>query len=628
MDHIPDVIYFKDRKGKLTMVNHAHAKGLGLKPEQVAGKTDFDFFPRKRAEKMARDDFYVMNSGKPIIDKVERATRPDGIDNYVSTTKIPRYGPNGKVIGLIGITRDITHRMQLKHLEDNEAHIKKKLEALEELNKLKSEFISAVSHELRTPLAIIKDSIGVIFDGLAGPLSNGQKKLLAKTNSNILRLQAIVAELLDISRIETGRLKLHYSLVNINDLILDSSQFFKKLAQERGIRLEYKLPKNGISIFVDTERVIQVMNNLLGNAIKFTEEGGHIRVEVKTLEDRSRIGVVDTGIGIARQDISKLFNKFMQVSKVTGIDRKGVGLGLSIAKDLVERHGGEIWAESKPGVGSKFYFTVPRFSGINALNKNVRDKLNSLLKEEKPVYLVNLSIVNFTEAKKKVKVRPEKLIADLKNIIELVFKPFPAVISGRNSHIISVDTRRGVYSIILPECTEEKTLKACQLLKERIHGYFNENKMPDIFINVGQMPYFSKERPAQQKIGNFFVKKIYIGFNKRRYKRVDYKLVIEVVFPLPEDGILPTETVDISQGGICFVSSRPIETDKQVEMKFKLPGRRNHLNIKGRVAWIMPLEGFPIPLKTNKYKVGVEFIGSKDKNRKNFEKFVKGVRND
>ena len=139
MDHVPDVIYFKDKKGRLVLVNRAHAKGLGAKPEDVVGKTDFDFFSKKRSQEMAKDDLYIIRTGKPIIDKVERATRPDGIDNYVSTTKIPMSDEKGRVIGLIGITRDITRRMQFERLKKEKVRIEKKLEVLEvQFNQLKA----------------------------------------------------------------------------------------------------------------------------------------------------------------------------------------------------------------------------------------------------------------------------------------------------------------------------------------------------------------------------------------------------------------------------------------------------------------------------------------------------------
>src|SRR3989338_7866198 len=199
MKYIPDVIYFKDRAGRLIMVNSAHAKGLGLTPEKVAGKTDFDIFGKERAELMAKDDEYVMSKGKAIIDKVERSTRADGVDNYVSTTKIPRYDERGRIVGLIGITGDI---------------------------------------------------------------SDKQKEVLRKAENSVRRLNGIIEDLLDVARIETGRLKLHYSLVNLNDLLKESEDFFKKQAQDKGVRLEYILPKEQVNIFLDHNRINQVITNL------------------------------------------------------------------------------------------------------------------------------------------------------------------------------------------------------------------------------------------------------------------------------------------------------------------------------------------------------------------------------
>ncbi len=359
MEHTPDVIYFKDKKGRLIMVNHAHAKGLGLRPEDVVGKTDFDIHPRERAARMVADDEYVMATGKAIVDKIERATRSDGIDNYVSTTKIPRYDARGKIVGLIGITRDITHRMQYERLRREKRVIEEKMHALEELNSMKSEFVSVVSHELRTPLAIVKEAVSLIFDEIAGPIHDKQKELLKKANDNLDRLRRIIGDLLDLTRIESGTLKLHYSRVDINNLIKESSDFFKKRAKEKQINLNYALPEKRLNLTVDAEKINQVVSNLIDNAIKFTEQDGQIKVEVKPFRKKVRVGVIDTGIGIAKKDLSRLFDKFVQVSpRGSGGVRKGIGLGLAIAKELVEAHGGQMWVESKLGVGSKFYFTL------------------------------------------------------------------------------------------------------------------------------------------------------------------------------------------------------------------------------------------------------------------------------
>ena len=222
VDNIPDVIYFKDTKGRLVFVNQAHAQGLGLNPQQVIGKTDYDIFSSARAERMAKDDQYVIKTGKPIIDKIERATRADRVDNYVSTTKIPWRDEKGKIIGLMGVTRDVTKRMRFEHLKEEKFQVQKKLEVLEDLNKTKSEFVSLVSHELRTPLAIISQLLSLIFDETAGPITDQQREILVRTKNNLDRLKSIIDKLLDISLVERRRLKLRYSLVNINDLLQES----------------------------------------------------------------------------------------------------------------------------------------------------------------------------------------------------------------------------------------------------------------------------------------------------------------------------------------------------------------------------------------------------------------------
>lgn len=624
MDRVPDVIYFKDLKGRLIMVNQAHAKGLGLKPEDVVGKTDFDIFPKERAEKMAKDDRYVITTGKTIIDKVERATRADGIDNYVSTTKIPRYNGRGKIVGLIGITRDITSRMQFEHLREEKIRIAKKLETLEELNKLESEFLSVVSHELRTPLAIIKDVIMLLIDEIAGPVAHKQKELLMKAKNNIARLNHIIEELLDISRIESGKIKMHYSLINLNDLLMDSSAFFKKLAEEKGIDLEYNLPRPQINIFIDAGRINQVSTNLINNAIKFTEQNGKIKVEVKILETKVRVGVIDTGMGIAKQDLPKIFHKFVQLTNESQAERKGVGLGLSIAKELVEKDGGEIWVESELGVGSKFYFTLPRFYTDKVLSKDIRDKINNLLERNLPVYLINLLIVNYTEFKRRLNIEPKKLFEDLRGIIEATSKKF--CYAGRKElQIILKDYEKGECGIIFPKAKEEGATKFCNLVKGRISKYFAKNRLENVFINLGVLSYPSKFHPitTQQLLANVSIKKICIGSDIRRFPRIHYRIDIAVL--LPENKVESCRTLDISEGGVCFENGCRLKTDAQIQIKLKFPKEKEPVYIRARVAWIKTIEGVSENGINNKYRLGLEFINLKNRDKKIISKFIKSI---
>ncbi|MBL7091799.1 MAG: PAS domain-containing protein [Candidatus Omnitrophica bacterium] len=623
MNHIPDVIYFKDKKGRLVMVNQAYAKGIGLKPRDIAGKTDFDFFPKERAQRMAEDDMYVMRTGKSIIDKIERATRVDGVDNYVTTTKMPRHNDKGQIIGLIGITRDITRRMQLMRLREEKTRVEKKLEALEGLNKMKSEFISVVSHELRTPLAIIKEALMLVFDEIAGPVNDKQKKVLIKAKDNIKRLGNIIDELLDISRIESGRFKLHYFLVNFNDLLKDSSEFFKRLAQDKGISLDYFLPKKQVNLFIDTDRISQALTNLINNAIKFTEQNGKIKVEVKILETKVRIGIIDTGIGIAKQNLPKLFNRFVQVPKVAGAERKGIGLGLSIAKELVEKHGGEIWAESKLGVGSKFYFTLPRFYSVELLDKQAKDRINNLLDKGKSVYLINLPIVNYKEFKKRIKISPRRLFEDLSSIMDVAFKE-SSRLQKEKPQIPLQDFRNGECSVLFPEAKEEEVTNVSNLLKNRIKKYFAENKLEGVFISTGILPYPAPTQlhKTERLPANVHIKKIYIGSEIRRFKRVYYKADIENFLPgsKTESG----QTVDISEGGVCFVSERLLKTDTQVEIKLRLSKKKDTIFTQARVVWIKNMEQL-LKKAVNKYKVGLEFVKLKNKDKKVLSKFIKSV---
>lgn len=611
MDHIPDVIYFKDTKGRLVFVNKAHAKGLGLEPEQVIGKTDFDIFSVRRAQEMTKDDAYVIKTGKSIIDKIERATRADGQDNYVSTTKIPWRGTKGKIIGLMGVTRDVTKRVRFDHLKEEKLKVHRKLEVLEDLNKTKSEFVSLVSHELRTPLAIISQLLSLIFDETAGPITHQQREILVKTKNNLDRLKSIIDKLLDISLVERRKLKLRYSLVNLSDLLKESQDFFTKLAAEKNISLTYQLPKEEVNIFIDVERIIQVVSNLINNAIKFTEENGKITVEVKMLEAKVRIGVADTGIGIAKEDSARVFERFVQGRNIDPSLHKGIGLGLSIVKEIVEKHGGEIWVESEAGVGSKFYFTLPRFHAVNILEKSIKEKIRDLLEQRIPVNLINLFIVNYMEFKKRVDVGSHQLNEDLKEIIDVVFKEFCKAYPGPHPHMTSY-VSEGKYSIVFPGVEDQVVSVFCDLLKEKTKDYFLRHKIQDVFIALGVLSYSAS---TDEVNGGFplNVKEIYIGSEMRHYKRINYKTDMLI---FNSDGNSETApTVDISQGGICFMYSQPLPTDQEVKIQLKLLKKEKTIRARARVSWLKKMDRLPGE-KKEQYKTGLEFISMDNKDKK------------
>jgi signal transduction histidine kinase len=228
----------------------------------------------------------------------------------------------------------------------------------EEVDRLKDEFVSTVSHELRTPLAIVKEGISLLLDGVPGAISEPQRRVLDISKGNLDRLTRIISDLLDISRIEAGRLDLSCSRVDLSDLVRQALTALETLATPRGLRLEVDLPAHPTFVWADADRVFQVLMNLAGNAVKFTDTG-FVRIRVWQEGGDIVCGVEDSGRGIAAADLPRLFEKFVQFGRRTGGGEKGTGLGLVIAKKIVELHGGRMRAESDFGKGSRFTFTLP-----------------------------------------------------------------------------------------------------------------------------------------------------------------------------------------------------------------------------------------------------------------------------
>jgi signal transduction histidine kinase len=232
-------------------------------------------------------------------------------------------------------------------------------ERLVELDKLRAAFVSIVSHELRTPMTSIKGYVENMLEGLTGPLTDRQSYYLTRVKFNVERLTRMLNQLLDLSRIEAGRVDLQLAPMSMPDLAQDVLEGLQSLAQKKAITLAMQTEGTVPPIQGDRDKLHQVLTNLVGNAIKFTPQGGEVRVEVTALsEGLVRVCVADTGCGIAPHEVEKVFEKFYR-GETAPQDAVGAGLGLPITKHLVELHGGRIWVDSMLGAGSLFYFTVP-----------------------------------------------------------------------------------------------------------------------------------------------------------------------------------------------------------------------------------------------------------------------------
>ena len=230
---------------------------------------------------------------------------------------------------------------------------------LQAVDKMKSDFYSAMSHELRTPLTSIKEGTSLLMEKVGGDLTEKQKKLLTIISGESQRLIDLVNSFLDLSRLEAGKMPFHFRPADILPLIRRVVEEMEPLALAKKIQLEVATASSMPPVNMDPERILQVIRNFIGNAIKFTPEGGRVKVTAQRQEGGLCVLVEDTGPGISRENLKTVFEKFRQGSVKGWETMKGSGLGLAIAKQIITEHGGKVWAESQPGQGSSFIFVLP-----------------------------------------------------------------------------------------------------------------------------------------------------------------------------------------------------------------------------------------------------------------------------
>jgi PAS domain S-box-containing protein len=257
-----------------------------------------------------------------------------------------------------------TKERMLSIMEDTTAardEIKKLYEDLKMTDKMKTEFLSVISHELRTPLTPIRGYLDLIISGQLGSVTDGQKNALGIIYKENLHLQTLIDSILDVSRLERGmEVVLQKSPILLKKLLSDIIEAMKPEYEARGIKLELNLPPDLPTIIGDESKLHRLITNILGNALKFTPRSGLVKIGGRREAEQVRLEIEDNGIGIAAENIPKIFNKFYQVDSTYTRAAGGVGLGLAICKEIVEAHGGKIWAESAGlGWGTKLTFTLP-----------------------------------------------------------------------------------------------------------------------------------------------------------------------------------------------------------------------------------------------------------------------------
>jgi PAS domain S-box-containing protein len=384
MDNISDHIYFKDRNSRFIRINKALARYFNLDDPSLANnKTDFDFFTEEHARQAFDDEQTIIRTGRPVS-REEKETWEGKPDSWVSTVKMPWFGEKGDIIGTFGISRDITRlvRAESDLKEKNEeirAQNEEYLQVNEELrqtneelaeararaeesDKLKTAILQNMNHEIRTPLNAIL-GFTELFPSFWGnrEMFDKHSRIIAQSGQELLET---VSNLLDIARIASGQMAVYPAECRIDEMFGEIGQYFNEYRQRTGKQhIELVLPDSlGLpceTFITDGARLKQIILNLTCNAFKFTESGA-ITIRCRQHQGRELIfSVSDTGIGIRSEKQAYIFEQFTQVENGNTRKYRGAGIGLAIAKGLVDLLGGKIWLESEPGKGSTFYFSVP-----------------------------------------------------------------------------------------------------------------------------------------------------------------------------------------------------------------------------------------------------------------------------
>ncbi|WP_342304846.1 PAS domain S-box protein [Methanolobus sp. ZRKC5] len=343
-----DSIIIHDFDGKIVDVNKTVCEMFGYTEEELKQKSILELIVSDEREEMIEKVIELRLKGS--LRNETRMLRSDGDIFYIDVSASVVHTQKN-LIQAVG--RDISDRIKAEA-----AMLNAKIEA-ETASRTKSEFIANISHELRTPLNSIIGFSDIMLDGIAGELVPQQEGFMHHISNSGHHLLTLINDILDVSKIEAGKMNLRFDMVDVKTIIDEIVTMTQTLTSEKKITVGIELPENMPKILADKSKLKQILYNLIGNAIKFTDNCGKIIIRTEVDDGIIRISVIDTGIGISRNDLKKLFKPFIQIDSSISRKYEGTGLGLALVKELVELHSGKIWVESELGNGSTFIFEIP-----------------------------------------------------------------------------------------------------------------------------------------------------------------------------------------------------------------------------------------------------------------------------
>jgi len=373
-ESVSDGITVSDQNGIITGANNrvAEIHGFGTKDE-VLGKSALELIAPCDHERAMANMQKTLQQGS-VRGLEYTLLKADGSDFPGELSASVLKDASGNPVGFIAITRDITERKQAEQavqekneqldtqneeLQSQRQELMGKTRELEMASRAKSDFLSSMSHELRTPLNAVIGFSELMIDGIPGEINDEQKQCLGDIWNSGQHLLNLINDVLDLSKVEAGKMELRLRDLNLADAINDAAQTVKLMLDKNRHQLAVNIEEGLPQVRADKSRLRQVVLNLLSNAINATPPGGEIAIDVSREGDWCQVSVVDNGIGIKKDDQENIFEAFTQVETLPDRRKEGTGLGLTLTKQFVEAIGGRIWLESEYGKGSKFTFTLP-----------------------------------------------------------------------------------------------------------------------------------------------------------------------------------------------------------------------------------------------------------------------------
>ena len=351
--NVPNIIMIVDREGIIKFINQTIS---GLSVEDVTGKNHFECIDKEFHDIVKETIERVYETGEPGHYSIKGVGPGESTSWYA--TQVGPVRRKGKIEEVLLVTTNITEHMEIEEaIRENEAK-RLVIEELKNLDRLKDEFVSTVTHELRTPMTPLRSTVEMLLDGSLGEITPEQRKFIEMMARNINRLSQFTTEVLTLSRLESGRYKMHPKIRKLSEVIGPVVELLEKNVSDKKQTLTLDINED-ISAYVDGDSLAQVVSNCVSNAIVHTPEGTAINISSRKLDGMVEVSVVDDGPGIPQDAIKSIFNRFFQAAREEGPGYQGSGIGLAVCKALIEAMGGDIRVESEEGKGAAFIFTVP-----------------------------------------------------------------------------------------------------------------------------------------------------------------------------------------------------------------------------------------------------------------------------